>query len=202
MKKNTFLLVFSLFFLLLPFNGFAQDTEPIKAEDSLSREKKFHVSFGVNTVNNTGKQTPFKDTREWAFENSYSLGVEYRFSNFLALEQSFNLNSVTTPGSNEGRQVTEDEKFDYFSANLSLKYYIGEHFLNSKKLDLYLSGGQGYLKIEDSLYTTSLGGGILYWFSNNLGFRLQGLGILAMGSSDDSFNHNHYQYFTELVYRF
>jgi hypothetical protein len=178
-----------LMFLSLYISGHTQE-----------RNDTFRISLGVNAIDNTGDRSLFDNATDWAFDQPISLGVEYKLNRVFGVEALFSLNEFSSNTVRDGVKLGNDT--DYISVDASLKYYIGKYFLNSEKIDIFLNGGFGLYHFVASNSTANLGGGILYWFMDDLGVRIQSMGKFNLGSEESSFDSNHIQYFLQLVYRF
>mgnify|MGYP007026231725 FL=1 len=127
------------FLLLLGFLSFCISV------NSQDRNDTYRFSFGVNAIDNSGLQSPFSNINDWAFEQPFTIGFEYRISNLFAIEELFSLNKFSSGYIFDSVALNEDVR--YFSADTNIKYYIGEYFLNSEKIDLFLTTGLGFYEI-------------------------------------------------------
>lgn len=182
------------FLLLLVFLSFCISV------NSQDRNDTYRFSFGVNAIDNSGRQSPFSNINDWAFEQPFTIGFEYRISNLFAIEELFSLNKFSSGYIFDSVALNEDVR--YFSADTNIKYYIGEYFLNSEKIDLFLTAGLGFYDIDFATFASAnLGGGFVFWFNDDIGIGVQSLGKFTLGDKDKQFSSNHLQYFLQLIYR-
>jgi len=128
------------------------------------RNYTYRISFGVNAIDNSGEQSLFGNINDWAFKQPFTIGFEYRISNLFAIEELFSINKFSSNSNIDGVALKED--FRYFSADTNIKYFIGEYFLNSEKIDLFLTAGLGFYDIDFNTFASAnLGGGIVFWFN-------------------------------------
>ncbi|MDT0559394.1 hypothetical protein RM697_12075 [Ichthyenterobacterium sp. W332] len=186
MKKLTLLL------LLVSFLSFGQ-----RDRDSWT------FGLGINTINSTGKLSPFNSPDEWAFSNPIALSVEHVWTEYFSIEQSFSFNKFAEGSVIDNALITEDISF--FSTNTKVKWYFDEQlfYRNAYWFDLALSGGIGVFNIEDQGLNTSanLGLDFYVWFDDHWGIALKGLTKFAFDRDDKIFLSNHFQYFFEAVYK-
>ena len=184
-------------FLFVTSISFSQ-SESTKQSPTLS--KRWIAKLGVNMVRSTGDGSPFGSFSENALASPFSIGMEYKFSDYIsvALLQSFN-KWKADKGVLDGVPLTEDES--YFSLDASVKFYFDEYFLDEEWLDLYLDGGIGYYSERESGISPNLGLGGTLWISQTVGLNVQGIGKFA-GKDFESSGTNHFQYFAGLVYNF
>ncbi|MCH7525492.1 MAG: hypothetical protein IIC74_10985 [Bacteroidetes bacterium] len=121
-------------------------------------------------------------------------------SDLFSIEELISLNKFSSNSKIDGVELNED--FNYFSADTNIRYYVGNYFLNSEKLDLFLNGGFGFYNLDGFNTTANLGGGVSYWFRDNLAVRIQSLAKFTLGNKDELSASNHLQYFLQLVYSF
>ncbi len=164
------------------------------------RNDTFGFSLGINAINNTGARSPFKNTDNWAFEQPISLGFEYRFSELFAVEALLSHNKFSSNSTIDGIAIVEDH--NYFSEDVHIKQYIGEYFLNSEKIDLFLNGGFGFYQLVSLHASANLGVGVSYRLSDALSIRIQSMGKFKLGQKDGIYDSNLIQHFLQLVYWF
>ncbi|WP_299228459.1 hypothetical protein [uncultured Psychroserpens sp.] len=162
------------------------------------------LSVGVNTVANFGTQNPFEDLSEnstrFAFRQPIAIAIERQWTKFLHIEQDISFN-----GFKESEFIdngTPDKDLFYFSTNTTLKYYFGSHiFKELEWLDLYGGFGLGLFNIEE--INTSINGslGMMFWVSETVAIRLQGVGKFATTSDRRQYDNNHYQFMLQAVIR-
>jgi len=182
------------FLLLLGFLSFCISV------NSQDRNDTYRFSFGVNAIDNSGRQSPFSNINDWAFIPAITIiGFEYRISNLFTIEELFSLNKFSSGYKIDGVALNKDLR--YFSADTNIKYYIGEYFLNSEKIDLFLTAGLGFYDYSVTFASANLGGGFVFWFNDDIGIGVQSLGKFTLGDKDKQFSSNHLQYFLQLIYR-
>ena len=182
-------------FLILCISTYGQKEQQKRIYDD------FRLSFGINAINNLGTLSPLNSPDDWAFKTPFSVGIEYKLSHLFAIEELFSFNRYSPKSTIDG--VVLNRAANYYSADSNIKYYIGEYFLNSEKIDLFLNGGVGLYKLDDYHGSANFGGGIFYWFSNQFGVSVQSIAKFTTGNNnDDVFDSNHYQHSLQLVYRF
>ncbi|WP_412984104.1 hypothetical protein [Pontimicrobium sp. IMCC45349] len=170
------------------------------ANSQNTRDDQYSISLGVNAVSNLGTRSPFEKFDDWAFENPIALGFQVKWNKLFGVEQSVSFNKFTQNSFIDGAVLSKDHS--YFATNTNFKYYVGEHLINSEKLDIFLNGGIGVFQIEDLNTSLNAGGGITYWFSEEIGIRYQSLAKFALNTKDYIYDNNHFQHFFELMYRF
>lgn len=187
MKKTALLFIFALTFISFSFG----QRYPNRSE--------FQVSLGLNTIANLGTQSPIEDIDKWAFSTPFAIGVEYKWSDLFGVEEVFSFNKFSDNSIIDGRFINEE--FSYFSADTHIKYYFGEHFLDSEFIELFAKGGVGLFKLNETNGSFNFGGGITYWIRENIGISGQGVGKFAFDSSNKLYDSNHFQFSLMFTYR-
>lgn len=186
MKKTALLFIFALTFISFSFG----QRYPNKSE--------VYLNIGVNTVANIGTQSPVEGIDEWAFENPFVFGFEYKWNDLFGVEQSFSFNKFSRNSNIDNSKI--DEELSYFAADTHLKYYFGEYFIESDDLDLFAAGGLGLFSLNKVNGSFNFGGGVTYWFSDTFAISGQGVGKFAFDNSNRIYDTNHFQYTLKAIF--
>jgi OOP family OmpA-OmpF porin len=152
------------------------------------------ISFGVNTIDTKTSagggygfldrhfSQPFAIKDNWNFLGPLSyVGVSrYIGDNFyMSVIGSFNkisklvtFNPTALGHDSRGYVVSNPGDLLYYGIDASINYSF-RSIINSKKIDPSISLGFGYSSLGDNGYgTVNPGAGVIYWFSDNVGFEL------------------------------
>ena len=102
----------------------------------------------------------------------------------------------------DGTNLMVDQ--DYFATDLNIKYQFVKKYTEKFELsrfDIYVQGGLGMFKINESGATANFGGGLTYWLSPSLGINVESVGKWTLESDPAQFDTNHFQHFLGLAYR-
>lgn len=161
------------------------------------------LGIGVNAVNNLGTRNPVERPSDWAFKIPVSVSLEKSWAKPFSIEILLGLNEFSQKEAIDNAILTKD--YTYFSADTNLKYYFGNSLLNlnSNRFDLFVTAGPGLFIIDNTNITGNLGGGALFWFSDQqkAGLKLQALSKFAMDAKDRAIDNNHFQYHLQVVFR-
>lgn len=169
-----------------------------------SQEREWYLTAGINMVNSLGSQNPFESPGDWAFGNPFAVSVEYRGPENFAIEQTISFNKFDE-GTILDSAILLDRDYTYFAADISFKYYFGQHIFGDRsQSDLYVNLGGTYFSISEDNMAGHLGLGYMYWLNEDRTFalRTQIVGKLALNNSSSGLTTNHYQYFLQVLYRF
>lgn len=159
------------------------------------------LSVGVNALGNLGTRNPVERLDEFSLKNPLIVGIEYRWTKFLSIEQDIIFN-----GYDEGEYIdrgflTEDVL--YFSTNTNLKFYFSDYLYDADWVDLYVAGGLGIFTIEELNSSVNVLGGVNFWINANrtIGIRLQSAGKFAFNHPDKQFDNNHWIHSIQATFR-
>jgi outer membrane protein OmpA-like peptidoglycan-associated protein len=199
MKKILFLLTLTIF-----------SVNAQQKKDSLQEFNRWSIRAAFNTVDSNGNASGnpinnFLSLDEEAYHGfPIKLDLEYRFSELLAFEIAGSLNQWKAGEGNIDQQIiTEDQ--NYFAIDAGLKLYYDEalNFLsNTDWIELYVTGGIGYFKINEGGVSGNLGTGATFWVSDHLGINANATAKWALDSEPALYDTNHTQYALGLSYRF
>lgn len=185
MKKNLTLLVMLAVFsnVLAQFN-----------------EQEWQLSFGLNAIADPDSDLP-TSLGEGVIFNSVpvALGLQYNLSDNFAIEQSVTFNKFPNDVKNSGPL---DKKYFYFSADTSVKYNFGQLFLPRRnRLELTVNAGLGFYQVEKVDTTINIGGGVLWWLTDDktFGLRLQTLGKFGKDGANEFISNNYFQHHLQFV---
>jgi hypothetical protein len=159
------------------------------------------LNVGINALGNEGTRNPLERLGEFSLKNPLALAVEFRWSEFLSVEQDFTFNGYDSNTAIDYGVLTED--ILYFSTNTSLKFYYSDYLFDANWVDLYVSGGFGIFTLEELNGSGNLSVGALFWLTETrmIGIRIQSTGKLAFNHSSKQFDNNHWQHVLQAVFR-
>ncbi len=166
------------------------------------RDGDWIIGIGINTVNSTGKQSPFSSPDEWAFKYPLSFSVERAWTDLFSIEQSFSFNRFSVSNIIDSGVLAEEKTF--FSTNTKIKYYYDNHLFDADWLDLSVSGGIGIFYIGKLNTSANIGFGATFWFNDDIGIGLKSMAKFAFNQGRDSrpvYLSNHFQHHIEVVFR-
>ena len=160
-------------------------------------EQEWQLSFGLNAISDSDKGNP----AEGLIFNSVpiAVGLQYNLSDNFAIEQSVTFNKFNDDVKNSGPL---DKKFYYFSSDTSVKYNFGQLFLPRRnRLELTANAGLGFYQVEKFNTTINLGGGVLWWLTDDktFGLRLQTLVKIGEKDANEFISNNHFQHHLQFI---
>nr|WP_321222047.1 hypothetical protein [uncultured Psychroserpens sp.] len=178
--------------------GFGQS---LTKTDYRNSQERWILSVGVNALGNEGTRNPVERLDEFSLKNPLAFAIEYRWSDFLAIEQDFSFNGYNANTRIDNGLLTED--IFYFSTNTNVKYYYSDYLFDANWLDLYVSGGLGVFSIKELNTSANLSVGALFWLNDTrtIGVRFQTTGKFAFKHKSNQFDNNHWQHFLQAVFR-
>ena len=168
-------------------------------------EGEWRMRAGLNAINDLDSQSPFNSPGDWIFNSiPLAVGLEYGIDGDFAVEQSFTFNKFNDDDIDAGTNRLE-QKFYYFSADTSLKYNFGQLFLPRRnRLELTANAGVGFYYVKESTMTFNVGGGALWWLTDDKNFGLRASTLAKFGSKDDVNNYisnnRHFQWNLQAVF--
>jgi len=160
------------------------------------------LSFGLNSVNSLGSQSPIFHPEDWIKKFPISAAIEVKWTEDFAIEQSITFNGFNEDDTIDNADLKQD--YSYISFDTHLKYYFGKHiFPRTDWIDFYANAGLGFFKIDGSNISANLGGGVLFWLnqSRSFGIRTQVIGKFAFNHKDSGLDNNHYQYHLQAIFK-
>lgn len=160
------------------------------------------IGVGINTVNSTGKWSPFNSPDEWAFKYPLSFSVERAWTDLFSIEQSFSFNKFSVSNIIDSGVLAEEKTF--FSTNTKVKYYYDNYLFDADWLDLSVSGGIGIFYIGKLNTSANVGFGATFWLSDDIGIGLKSLGKFAFNQKNESravYLSNHFQHHIEVIFK-
>ncbi|MDB9782551.1 OmpA family protein [Winogradskyella sp.] len=167
---------------------------------SAQDETTFSFTAGTNIIDNSnGTDSPW-DVDRFEFKNPFFIEAEFRRKNwglaFMATTNNFELTRLNEAG--DGFVVNS---YDFFSLNITNKFYIDHYYFDTKSVDIYVGVGFGYHDIaEGKAMTANLSLGFNYWFTDALGVSLQAIGNKRI-VNEVLYVGNYYQYNLGVSYR-
>jgi len=160
-------------------------------------EQEWQLSFGLNAISDLNEGAP---TDGFVFNSvPLALGLQYNLSDNFAIEQSVAFNKFPNDIKDSGPL---DKKFYYFSADTSVKYNFGQLFLPRRnRLELTANAGIGFYQVEKMETTINIGGGVLWWLTDDktYGLRLQTLGKFGKVGANEFIANNYFQHHLQFV---
>ncbi|MGB0879680.1 MAG: OmpA family protein [Polaribacter sp.] len=201
---------------LIVVNTSAQENLIYEKDSLESPINRWTIGLAYSSVENNGNGSgnPFNNFFAFKKEDAHSgipirLNIEYRLGDLFGLEVSGSLNKWNA---NEGYMDSEiiTEDYNYFAIDAGLKIYLDELFLDefinwglaSDWLDVYVTGGVGYFKINEGGTTGNIGMGANVWVTKNLGVGAYWVAKWALDDIPAKYDTNHTQYSLGLTYRF
>jgi len=159
------------------------------------------ASIGINALGNLGTRNPAEDLGDFSLKNPLIIGIEYRWLEFLSVEQDIVLN-----GFNDGEFIdngTLSEDIFYFSTNTNLKFYFSDYIYDADWVDLYIATGLGIFTMEELNTSVNVLGGVNFWVNETrtIGIRLQSAGKLAFNSDFRQYANNHWIHSIQATFR-
>ena len=169
-------------------------------------EGEWRLSAGLNAINDLDSQNPFNSPDEWIFNSiPLAVGVEYAIDSDFVIELMGTFNKFNNDDLGVEAGPLE-KKFFYFSSDASLKYNWGQLLLPRRnRLELTANAGVGFYRVEDTNMTFNVGGGALWWLTDDKNVGLRAQTLAKFGKKEDinqDFigNNRHFQWHLQAVF--
>ena len=185
----------NLVVLFLLFSTFAV----VAQDDTTNAKPQWIIGFGANIIDNTATKNGnyFNASEQWNYLPTISkVSLEKIMSDQFSIEGAFGINKLSKGTMQNGAFTNEDK--NYVGFDLNGKFYFGKEFIKSPAFDPYLVAGFGVNYVGDnSNQSSNFGLGFNFWFSPNIGLRMQSQG--KYGFTQTTLLNNHIQHSAELV---
>lgn len=162
-------------------------------------DSDWKLGVGVNAVGNLGTRNPVEKLGDYAIKHPIMVSIERQWTRDFALEQDISLN-----GFDSGVFLDNgipSENLTYFSTNTNFKWYFNDYLFDADWVDLYAQAGLGIFYMDELNTSANLSGGVIFWFSENVGVKLQATGKLALNANNRQYANNHWQHALQLMFR-
>ena len=158
----------------------------------------WQIGFGVNTVDVRTPEDFGYLMKDWAGPSDINilpavsrLSVGRYIGSGFSAELSGSLNKIEK-GFGYNKDLDNKVDLSFWAANLAVKYHLNNLWKGARWFDPFLQLGGGYAAIDNEGKFRALGGGgVNFWFTENIGINLQTAynPTFKSGSQEDYFQH-------------
>ncbi len=166
------------------------------------------ASIGINILDNSAFQDPIKGSERWSFKHPITIGIEYKWDEHFSISPMLSFNAVDEVYVDAGQAQETGlpqgwiEGGNYVSFDVNGKFYFDEYIAQNDKIDAYAGLGLGYYKVADeSNGSGNFTIGMRFWFTPEIGVRVQSLAKFAF-KNDKVYANNNFIHSIDFLYRF
>jgi len=191
----------NLLFALIILGGILAEGQSMSKQAFRRSQSDFILSAGVNALGNLGTRNPVEDLGDFSLQNPVILGFEYKWFDFLSIEQDFIFNGYDE-GEFTDNAILNDDVL-YFSTNTNVKFYFSDYLYDANWVDLYIATGLGIFTIDKVNSSFNVLGGVNFWVNRTrtIGIRLQSAGKFAFNHPDRRVDNNHWIHSIQATFR-